>query len=266
MSNPWDTEEGADLRTNTGWVRRAFTNAQDAKDRMDIASVGAIACDVLSMDTNPTASNTVTIGSDVYEFSDADDDLADNTSIAVLIGVDLAASTLALIAAVNGTADNPHDSLLSLDESAAPGIGTELVVLDDLTGGNLRLRPADAIGGTPVVGSPDIATGESFTAAADVWKGGNANLNTQGGRDATTMPGAAQAKTIVAAHITNGARWCFPFTVLAFEVQIRAADGTVRGNGADAFSIANGDVVAAFGGGADPDTQATDIVTVVAWP
>ena len=77
---------------------------------------------------------------------------------------------------------------------------------------------------------------------------------------------ARTSLTVTAAMITNGVSIEFPFTVGGFIVQTRTGAGVVQGaTGADTFVAAATAVNITFGGGAAPDAQATDIITIHAW-
>jgi hypothetical protein len=117
---------------------------------------GHVAQACLFMATQPTATNTVTIGADVYEFDGV------GANINVALGVDAAATRAAFILAINNE-------------------GTELVVADAPTtpATSVRIRPADRVGGTAQIGAgTSIAVSETLADAADVWN--VANLNETG--------------------------------------------------------------------------------------
>jgi hypothetical protein len=117
---------------------------------------GQVPCATLLMATNPTATNTVTIGSDVYEFDGA------GSNINVAIEASVALTRAALVAAINsqGTENvvaedgSPIADALTIFEAAGPG-GSKL-----------------AIAGS------DVALAETLADAADVWT--QANLNVTG--------------------------------------------------------------------------------------
>lgn len=117
---------------------------------------GHVAQACLYMATNPTATNTVTIGADVYEFDGA------GVNINVALGVDAAATRAAFILAINNE-------------------GTELVVADAPTtpATSVRIQPADRVGGTKQIGAgTSVVVSETLADAADVWN--VANLNETG--------------------------------------------------------------------------------------
>ena len=117
---------------------------------------GHVAQASLFLATLPTDTNTVTIGSDVYEFEGA------GSNINVLKGVSAATARANLIAAINGQ-------------------GTELVVADAPTtpATSVRIQPADRVGGTAQIGAgTSVAVSETLADASDVWN--VANLNESG--------------------------------------------------------------------------------------
>lgn len=117
---------------------------------------GHVAQACLFLATLPTDTNTVTIGSDVYEFEGV------GANINVLKGANAAASRANLVIAINT-------------------LGTELVVADQPTtpATSVRIRPADRTGGTAQIGAgPSIAVSETLADASDVWN--VANLNESG--------------------------------------------------------------------------------------
>jgi hypothetical protein len=220
----------------------------------------------------PNATDTVTIGADVYEFVAAAGTVAVDTNIAVLLTGVLATDRLALIAAINaGNALNAHASIFLLD-GVTPALanGTEnlLAVLDTA---NVMIRSATEPGGTVTHENPSIVLAEAITDAggADVWAEGNVNMNTLGGIAPESQVNALMTKTVTAAMITNGTVFRFGFPVSRFTVQARSAAGVIRGPlaalSADAFTIVNGQVVVNFATGAAPDMVATDILTIHGW-
>lgn len=240
--------------------------------QLDDLSFGSVANAVVVISNQPTDTDTLTIGADVYEFvnTGVDDDIANETNICVLIGGSAAATQANLLAAINSTdGDGLHATCDTALGAAAPANGTENVVGRSITT-TIQIRGADSPGGRVTASNPSIVLAEAITHAADIWREGNVNLNTLGGSAPAPYGGAMQCKTITAAMITNSVRFSFPFTLTRFIVQARTATGVIRtalaALPADTYVINNGDVLATFGGGASPDVQATDVVCVVAYP
>lgn len=117
---------------------------------------GVKAAGTLSMATKPTATDTVTIGDRVYEFVAAVADVAAETNVPVLIGADVAASKVNLVAAI--TAD------------------TNAVVTVAAFSGDNMVATAKAKG---TAGSL-IATTETFTDETDAWGAATLGDTTEG--------------------------------------------------------------------------------------
>lgn len=199
---------------------------------------GGCATATLAMPNQPIATNTITIGADIYEFDGV------GVNINVVIGAAAADTRANLIAAINTQ-------------------GTEDVVADEI-GTGVRIRSADAPGGNPVGADPNILLAEAITDAADVWDVGNVNLNTLGGEVPAQAIGQSTL-AITADMITAGAvRIDFPFTVLGYILIGKTAAGVFANGGADDSAIANGGVVVTLNGGVG-DYAATDVLTVIAW-
>ena len=152
---------------------------------IDISAVSTASEGKLSMATKPTATNTITIGTTVYTFRAAATVVGD-----VEIGADIAASKLALVAAINGT-----DEL----NSAHPDVMAPAFVGDtcDITA---------LVGG---VAGDSIATTETFTDGTDAFDAGT--LGTE----------VAGADCVQAAAVT-----ALALAITTFDTQgVAAADG-----------------------------------------
>lgn len=229
---------------------------------------GSAACWHVVMSAQPVSGNTLSVGSDVYEFLDEGDYPASETNIAVLIGGNVAATRTAFVAAVNATYAGRHPSLfLNEDEEQYALCNGTKDVVAEVSGNNVLFHTADAPGGTIAAGDPSLVLAEVINDAADIWNVGNVNVNSLAGRAANTLPVTAASVPVTAAMITNGFRFGFPFAVGGFFVACRTSAGVVRAiAGSDAYSASGNDVVCAFNGGASPNVQATDILTCIAWP
>lgn len=229
---------------------------------------GSVPVAILNLATNPTAGDTLTIGSDVYEFRAAAGSLANDGNIAVAIGAAVGDTQTNLINAINAVdANNLHPTVFKSDGvTPAKANGTMAIVADEPVANKIRIKYADEAGGTAIAGDPSISLGEALTAAADIWEVGNVNLNTLAGRLAYQDQSVATL-TITAAMVTaTRVRIAFPFTVGHYMVQIRSSAGKLRNEALsdDTFTIDNGDILIGLAGGAAPDIQATDTVTVIA--
>lgn len=116
---------------------------------VDIESFAVKASRVLTMDTQPTAGDTVTIGTKVYTWVPVGTDTADGE---ISIGADLAAAKVNFVAAVNGTDEfNVAHTLVTAGEFA-----THACTITALIGGTI---------------GNSIATTETFTAETNVFAG-----------------------------------------------------------------------------------------------
>lgn len=242
---------------------RSSTRGQVIYDMLNALEDSGVAASArLAMPNQPTTADTVTIGADVYEFVTTAGAVADDANIAVEIGGSAAATRANLIAAINAAdPDNRHPNITNVATTAAAlANGTEALVADELTT-DVRIRTADAAGGTVQGGDPSIVLAEAITDAADVWKEGNINLNTLGGRAAGDRASTLAEVTVTAAMITNGLRVDVPFTPSRFTVQVLTSAGVVVGTtSTDTFAIDNDGILVTFGGGAAPDAQAGDLL------
>lgn len=260
-------------------IRRAIRAAVGNKvgetvaDAVDVAQdQGVIPYATLVLSAQPTTGDTVTIGADVYQFRAAAAAVTNNAYIAVEIGASATLTRANLIAAINARdANNAHASITKIGGSGngyAVANGTELVRAYE-SGSNVVIEPSQGVPGNAVSYpfSPSIVLAESITDAADVWQEGNVNVNTLGGRVQAHRQTARASLTVTAAMIAASPRSVrFPFTVAGFTVQIRSSTGALRlTDGGDTFAASGANVVCTLAGGAAPDVQATDVVTIVAW-
>lgn len=123
---------------------------------VDITSHTTASQGTLTMDTNPTANDTMTIGTTVYTFVSSTPETGE-----IAIGVDVAATQVNTVAAVNGT----------------DGINTahELVTMGDFSSDDSVITAL--IGGTD---GDSIATTETFTAGTNVFDAATLGTTTAG--------------------------------------------------------------------------------------
>ena len=231
---------------------------------------GGVQCSEMPISNQPTAGDTFTIGADVYEWRASGGSLSNDARIAVEISAVNAAGSLAnAVAAINAAdSGNEHATIFKSDgETPAKSCGTEPYKADAI-GTSLRIRSASAAGGTVQGSTHSALLAENMTHATSVWKTGNVNMDTLGGRAASHHAGGCVSKSINAGMVTAGfVRFAFPFTVGAFIVQVRTAAGLLRGPMAtDAASIDNGDVKITITSSDASDIDVTDVVTVIAFP
>lgn len=217
-----------------------------ALDALDVAQAArvdhgaSVAIAQLIFSGQPSATETITIGADVYEWNGA------FANINVTIG---------------GTAELSIDALVIAINSS----GTESVLADKLGTTYCRIRSADAPGGTVLAADPSIVLGEASTSV--IWDVGNVNMNTLAGVAAGGRSYAAVAFTATSEMIDTSSemRLDFPFTVTFFTVQVRSSTGAPRAATGDLFTLDNDGIKIAFATGAPPNIQATDLVTIVAY-
>jgi len=201
----------------------------------------------------------ITIGGDVYQGLDpaTGTQTTANSNIAFVLSATAGASRANLYAAIMGTADALHATLLNKDGDApAPGIGTERVHAK-LVGTSLVLCTADTVGGDPVARAVDgvFTLSANFNVSAAVWS--NTRLNTTPGQ----APGVRKYSVY---QFAPGTRTTVPM-VLAYTpdfvaFRVRTAAGVTKVSGTGTLTI-SGSVVTLTTG----DIGATDIVTVEAW-
>jgi hypothetical protein len=167
-------------------------------------SMGCVAMAALSMTSNPTATETVTIGSDVYEWGGA------GSNINVAIGADADECHAHLVAAINTQ-------------------GTENVVADYkqlIAAGSTRIQAADSPGGTPVIGAgPDLGLSETMGHGNSVWSMDNLNLV-----GVPKTPKLAGGTLVVNASLSVffAVRVILPFKVTHVQWEAFATDGTKK--------------------------------------
>lgn len=149
----------------------AQTKTAPSNIAVDITDYSAKATVTLTIDTQPTSGNTMTIGSKVYTFVPVGTDTADGE---ISIGADLATAKTNIVTAINGGGFN---------------VAHPLVTAAAFVGNNCTLTAK--IGGTS--GNAIVST-ETFSAGTNVFSGATFS----GGDDCT----AAEAITALVAAIT----------------------------------------------------------------
>lgn len=239
----------SDLRAD---LERAFTSLEG-----DLGGeVTPVASILLS--TNPTATDTLTIGDDTYEFVATDGAVADDGYIAVEIGVDAAATQANLIAGINATYDPDEHPNITNIATTAPALanGTESVVAS-VASDILYIRPALVAGGTALAASPDIALSDALTAVV-AWN--LANLNEGGGVATAGEVQHVYTSLTVTTELAAGdvATVDAPFTIGGFQVVAYTAAGA--GSFPDAVTASGSTLTI------DLTSQAaTDIVQIHMW-
>lgn len=209
MTLPALTTQEIEALNNSGIVRRSLklgtrlatletdlAVADDAPNLVNLAAGGVVAWNKISLATNVTANDTITIGTDTYQFKAAAGSLTDNAYIAVERGSDNDISGANLAAAINrtsvdanGLARNEHASIFNTDGvTKARAWGDENVTAVYVVGSNLLwIFAAAAPGGALVDGTaPDIACTDALTAVV-AWSFANMNLSTSAGQKYTAV-------------------------------------------------------------------------------
>jgi hypothetical protein len=170
----------------------------------------------LDLSGNAAATETITIGTDVYEFLAGGATVAADTNIAVEIGA--AAATFAnFIAAINQTAAAAHASILTTGPpvGAAIGRGTMLVYAFDLGSQVLGLAYTTALGTNPatleypdLVGEadaiPSLPLTNTLAVAASAWSDTNLNVVPWYNPAEDNMCVARAVHTVTAEEATQG--------------------------------------------------------------
>lgn len=232
-------------------------HALETHDRAQLdAGLGGGVCAAgrLKLATGPTANDSVTIGGMVFKFVAA---LGAADATTQILNGTAAQARARLVEAINGTADAGN-----WQEATAPF--AVHVVADALDTDKIRVRSADARGGNAIGSRASVAVVEGLTAAADVWD--VANLD-ETGQPAASKIGIAKI-AITAAMITRAeAHVEFPFQPVAFVATVLESNGSsARAVTTDLMTLAadNTSIKIALAGGASPNLQAGDIVTIYA--
>lgn len=255
-------------------LRHYFTLSADENSYALLPDDGSPAVATLLFGTGalPTAGDTITIGTDVYEFQDSGGTLSAAGRLAVqrdAVG-GVATVRVNLVAAINGNGVLAPVPILAFGGlTDAPVDGTMAVnATDDIANTRVIVRSATTVGGTTLSADPDLALTSTLTVVTDFWETGNVNMNTLAGRAAAMRRAMTTTLTVTAAMITAtfvriDTAW--GTTPTAFVWQVRTAAGGIRYTANDTVvADANGFVIT-LAGGVAPDIQDTDILTIQAW-
>lgn len=263
-----DRAEASDFNMRNLELPTKFREMQvNQLDKLD--SGGRLAA-ILTIATEPTALDTVTIGGDDYEFVATGGAVANDANIAVELTGVVATTVDNLIAAINATNEDNEHTNITLIDAVTPALanGTEKVVADDTLGAaTIRVRAAAVAGGA--LADPDtlpsIVLGETLTDATDAWDAGNVDMAVLGGKASKAAETATLSYSVLGV-VAGGKRvFSFPFTVAHFIVQVRDFNGIVKYGVADTWVISDTDVVLTLDGGGAPEIADTDTVTIQAW-
>ncbi len=196
------------------------------------------------------ATDTVTIGTDIYEFNAATPPAAGTAgSIWVYQGANSAASRANFINAVNGVVDAPNITYDgAVVETMLASAGTTL--------GTVDIHSADAIGGSIAPSATATATTEGLTTVTDVW-----DDTTMYGGSGQGLAQACQMSTITltANQVTAGfLEVHFDFTPVSVILSNRMRQQD------EAYVITGDSIVLTLAGGGAPNNQAADVIDVIA--
>lgn len=191
------------------------TKLAEHDSALDRHDAGIIPSARLNFATNPSNTNTVTIGGHVFTFLTTP--IAATTYTQIVIGANAAASLALFVKAINGVADplivpatTPH---------------TLSLLADAVTATSLRIRKAATQGGAVEAGAKvSLAVSETLADAADVWD--RANLNETG---RTLAPSYTSGSVIITTQmIAAGAVFIeLPFTPVDFGYSARSSTGAI---------------------------------------
>lgn len=214
--------------------------------KTDVEAIEAELVDVMQMEGSvaivrfvqsgqPSASDTLDIGADTYEFDGT------GSNINVTIGADAEATLDNLISAINTS-------------------GTESILAEKFNATTTTIKSASTPGGTVIGANPDI-TIDASGATNYVCMEGNINMNTLAGVAAAKTATSCATLTITTAMISSGSvRISFPFTPRGFTFSATSSGVPVTFT-ADSLAISGDDILLLLG----TDLANGDIVTVVAF-
>ena len=268
MAEPYSLSAAQDFdRATPGALDLGQTVRSMQVDQFDVLDAGSVPCAVLNFDIEPTAGDTVTIGADVYEFQAALGSVTLDSNIGVELSGAAATTLVNLRDAINAQdADGLHDSIKLIDHiTPAKANGTEPVVASLLSASQMLVKGAASAGGAVSVGPVSLVLGESMTPVPNVWDCGNVNMNTLGAKAEGQLQMGKASYTVANASAGVVRAFSFPFAVDSFVPHVRTSSGGERQtDGNDTFVISGNEVILTLAGGAAPDIQNTDVVTVIA--
>lgn len=202
----------------------------------DQASIGVVQAQVsrgyslgasTTFSGQPSALDTLTIGSDVYQFLDGTTYTATSVAgyIAVLIGGSLAATGAALAAAINGTAKPLHPTLEDKNGGPAAGVGAVGVTAAFETD-TLIVYGSTAPGSGVPSGGVSIALAKSGSNIG-AWSYANLNLIGAAKADKKSVSGKITVQAAWVSAATGGTTVNLPI-ILGFtptEVRFQVVDG-----------------------------------------
>lgn len=194
------------------------------------------------------ATDTVTIGTDIYEFNAATPPAGGTAgSIWVYQGANSAESRANLINAINGVVDAPT---ITRDGTNVE----EVVASAGITTGDVVIQSADAVGGSVIPSVTAIACSEGLTTVTDIWDA----ANTYNGIAQSTKAIAAVTLTLTAAQIAKGDVQVYcSFTPISAVIVNRSRPQD------EAYTISGNAVSLTLAGGASPNNQTGDVLDII---
>ncbi len=215
----------------------------------------------LTVDTQPVAAQTMTIGTKLYTFVAVG---ADNADGKISVGADLAAAKVNIVAAINGSGFNQaHPQVTAaafsgntclITAKVGGTIGNYIVSTETMTGGNNAFSSAKLVGGT------DCSAENAVTAlVASVVLSDTQNVNAINGAENTVVfdvdtAGVSGNSVVITENLTNGEVTSFSggingtlgfmgeIRVVSSGIYIASADNTITGSNWKFIPITKNDV------------------------
>lgn len=275
LRNSIDQRYGTQATTgSTSYFGQANVVA-DLTGRLNRGSVTSFS---LILSVQPTTLDTITIGSDVYQFvtNVAGTPVSNNAYVGVPLGTTVAGTRTNLIAAANGTVTSTN--IVKTTGAQAVMNGTNILIADEV-GTDVRFRgavntpvPQDVyIHNTyPIIRRiaptvPSWVLAEAITSATDVWRCGSVNVNTLAGRASSPYVLSWIRLPVTTAMITNTPMQLdVDFTVAGIVNAFVMRSDTQFEGWDDTMTLANGGVSLAFAGGGD-DIANGDVLTILVY-
>lgn len=240
------------METSGQIVYRVINEGDTDADYLGVEVTGVAGINSLIMLGAPgkiVQGNTVTIGSDVYEFRDSTPPAGGTAGrIWVYNGADSAASRDNFIKAVNGVVD------AALITRPSAGNVMKVVARAGTTLGTVDVLTADAVGGNVAPSGSYITVAETLTTATDIWR----QSYLYGGKREFTTKMARCTVKITAAMITAGfVEVEFPFAPAHVFVtnEQRAMS--------DTYVLSSKKLTLTLAGGASPACQPDDYIDIL---
>lgn len=242
----WDKQNGPIVRSN-------YQSPDAAGNVFNYAMMqeGVVPAARCAFSANPANNDTLTIGGKTFTFKTTL--IAATTTTQVKRGGSAAVTLASLLDAINGVTN------ANVVKDTTPF--TLSVLADAVSATVLRLRLANAQGGSPIAGvSATMALAASITGGAAAWSAANLNVSGKAPSDSCSLSTVA----ITAAMVTNASFQVeLPFTPTSVLAFVTASTGVQRAS-TDAVTISGNAISIALGGGASPAIQAGDLVTILA--